>query len=49
MLAIRLLMHIVLIHVDKVTVQYQFEFDGGRLGAGGTGRLLINGDTVAKP
>ncbi len=31
----------------EVTVQYQFDFDGGRPGAGGDGTLLINGDVVA--
>jgi len=32
----------------EVTVQYQFDFDGGRPGAGGTGTLLIDGETVAE-
>jgi arylsulfatase A-like enzyme len=31
-----------------VTVQYQFDFDGGRPGAGGSGTLLIDGDVVAE-
>ena len=29
-----------------VTVQYQFDFDGGTPGAGGTGTLLVNGEVV---
>ena len=32
----------------EVTVQYQFDFDGGTPGAGGTGTLLIKGDAVAE-
>jgi arylsulfatase len=32
----------------EVTVQYQFDFDGGRPGAGGTGTLLVDGETVAE-
>ena len=31
-----------------VTVQYQFDFDGGAPGAGGTGTLLVNGAVVAE-
>ncbi len=31
-----------------VTVQYQFEFDGGQPGAGGAGTLLVNGEVVAE-
>jgi len=31
-----------------VTVQYQFDFDGGTPGAGGTGTLLIKGDVMAE-
>ncbi|MGI9623691.1 MAG: arylsulfatase [Acidimicrobiales bacterium] len=31
----------------EVTVQYQFDFDGGAPGAGGEGTLLVNGDVVA--
>ena len=31
-----------------VAVQYQFDFDGGQPGAGGTGTLLINGVVVAE-
>ncbi|MGI9538771.1 MAG: arylsulfatase [Miltoncostaeaceae bacterium] len=29
-------------------VQYQFQFDGGAPGAGGTGRFIVDGDTVAE-
>jgi arylsulfatase len=32
----------------QVTVQYQFDFDGGRPGAGGNGTLLIDGEVVAE-
>ncbi len=32
----------------EVTVQYQFEFDGGQPGAGGAGTLLVNGEVVAE-
>jgi arylsulfatase len=32
----------------EVTVQYQFDFDGGAPGAGGTGTLLVNGDVAAE-
>jgi arylsulfatase len=32
----------------EVTLQYQFDFDGGAPGAGGTGTLLMNGATVAE-
>ncbi len=32
----------------EVTLQYQFDFDGGKPGAGGTGTLLVNGDVVAE-
>ena len=32
----------------QVTVQYQFDFDGGQPGAGGKGTLLVNGDVVAE-
>ena len=32
----------------EVTVQYQFDFDGGAPGAGGTGTLLVNGEVVAE-
>jgi arylsulfatase len=31
-----------------VTVQYQFDFDGGAPGAGGSGTLLVNGAIVAE-
>jgi hypothetical protein len=31
-----------------VTVQYQFDFEGGRPGAGGTGTLLVDGNVVAE-
>ena len=32
----------------EITVQYQFDFDGGTPGAGGTGKLLVKGDVVAE-
>ncbi|MGI9666202.1 MAG: sulfatase-like hydrolase/transferase [Acidimicrobiia bacterium] len=32
----------------EVTVQYQFDFDGGAPGAGGSGTLLVNGNVVAE-
>lgn len=32
----------------EVEVQYQFAFDGGQPGAGGTGTLLVNGEQVAR-
>ena len=32
----------------EVTLQYQFDFDGGKPGAGGTGTLLVNGNVVAE-
>jgi arylsulfatase len=32
----------------EVSVQYQFDFDGGAPGAGGTGTLVVNGDVVAE-
>ncbi len=32
----------------EVTVQYQFDFDGGVPGAGGGGTLLVNGAVVAE-
>ena len=32
----------------EVTVQYQFDFDGGAPGAGGSGTLLIDGEVVAE-
>jgi arylsulfatase len=32
----------------EVEVQYQFAFDGGQPGAGGTGTLLVNGKQVAQ-
>jgi len=31
-----------------VTVQYQFDFDGGISGAGGTGTLVVNGEVGAE-
>jgi len=31
-----------------VTVQYQFQFDGGTPGAGGNGRLIVDGETVGE-
>ena len=32
----------------EVTIQYQFDLDGGTPGAGGTGTLLVNGAVVAE-
>ena len=32
----------------EVAIQYQFDFDGGAPGAGGTGTLLVNGSVVAE-
>ena len=32
----------------EVEVQYQFAFDGGKPGTGGTGTLLVNGEQVAQ-
>ncbi len=32
----------------EVTVQYQFDFDGGAPGAGGSGTLLVDGEVVAE-
>jgi len=32
----------------NATVQYQFDFDGGAPGAGGTGTMLVNGNVVAE-
>jgi arylsulfatase len=32
----------------EVAVQYQFDFDGGSPGAGGTGTLVVNGAVVAE-
>ncbi len=32
----------------EITVQYQFDFDGGTPGAGGTGTLLVDGQVVAE-
>ena len=32
----------------EVSVQYQFDFDGGQPGAGGSGTLLIDGEIVAE-
>ena len=34
--------------VGEVTVQYQFDFDGGAPGAGGSGTLLVDGEVVAE-
>ena len=34
--------------VGEVTVQYQFDFDGGAPGAGGKGTMLVNGAVVAE-
>ena len=31
----------------KVTVKFQFDYDGGGLGKGGTGQLFVNGQKVA--
>jgi arylsulfatase A-like enzyme len=32
----------------RATVQYEFAYDGGGLGKGGTGRIFVNGDKVAE-
>ena len=32
----------------EVSLQFQFDFDGGLPGAGGTGTLLVNGEVVAE-
>jgi len=32
----------------KATVQYEFVYDGGGLGRGGTGRIFVNGEKVAE-
>ncbi len=32
----------------KATVQYEFTYDGGGLGKGGTGRIFVNGEKVAE-
>ncbi len=32
----------------KATVQFDFAYDGGGLGKGGTGRILVNGEKVAE-
>jgi arylsulfatase len=32
----------------KATIRFEFATDGGRLGAGGTGTILINGKKVAE-
>jgi arylsulfatase len=32
----------------KVTIRYEFKYDGGGLGKGGTGTILVNGETVAE-
>ena len=31
----------------KVTVKFQFDYDGGGIGKGGTGQLYVNGEKVA--
>ena len=32
----------------KATLQYEFIYDGGGLGKGGTGRIFVNGEKVAE-
>ena len=32
----------------KATIRYEFNYDGGGLGKGGTGRILVNGEKVAE-
>ena len=32
----------------KATIRYEFTYDGGGLGKGGTGTLLVNGKKVAE-
>jgi arylsulfatase len=32
----------------KATIRYEFTYDGGGLGKGGTGRILVNGEKVAE-
>jgi len=32
----------------KATIRYEFAYDGGGLGKGGMGRILVNGEKVAK-
>ena len=32
----------------KVTIRYEFEYDGGGLGKGGTGTIFVNGEKVAE-
>ncbi len=32
----------------KATIRYEFAYDGGGLGKGGTGTLLVNGEKVAE-
>ena len=32
----------------KVTIRFEFAYDGGRLGAGGLGTLFVNGEQVAQ-
>ena len=32
----------------KVTIRYEFKYDGGGLGKGGTGTIFVNGEKVAE-
>ncbi len=32
----------------KATIRFEFAYDGGRPGAGGTGTILVNGKKVAR-
>lgn len=32
----------------KATIRYEFAYDGGGLGKGGTGRIFVNGEKVAE-
>jgi arylsulfatase len=32
----------------KATIRYEFAYDGGGIGKGGTGRLFVNGEKVAE-
>lgn len=32
----------------KVTIRYEFTYDGGGVGKGGTGKILVNGEKVAE-
>jgi len=33
--------------VGRATIRYEFVYDGGGLGKGGTGTLFVNGERVA--